>query len=67
MTTPASDYIRNIVCGWPEPERSQRLLVMLQGYSDDRGSDGTRLPCILAVTFFRLKSGPVFQMNDKQN
>jgi hypothetical protein len=44
----SSDYIRALVCGWPEPERSRRLLVMLQGYADDSGSDGTRLPYVLA-------------------
>jgi hypothetical protein len=42
------EYIRAIVCGWPKEVRERRLLVMLQGYADDSGSDGTRAPYILA-------------------
>ena len=49
MTPRASDYIRAIVCGWPKEVRLRRLLVMLQGYVDDSGSDGTRAPYVLGA------------------
>jgi len=44
----ASDYIRAMVCGIPQPMRSQRLIAMLKGHFDDSGSDGERPPFVLA-------------------
>lgn len=44
----ASEYIRRLVCGLPRKLRQERLLLMLQGYFDDSGSDGTRPPFVLA-------------------
>jgi Protein of unknown function (DUF3800) len=40
--------IAQLVCGWPRNIRQRRLLVMLQGFVDDSGSDGSRAPYILA-------------------
>jgi Protein of unknown function (DUF3800) len=37
-----------LVCGLPKKLREERLLLMLQGYFDDSGSDGTRPPFVLA-------------------
>ncbi len=44
----ASQRVRWLVCGLPSPLRQERLLLMLQGYFDDSGSDGTRPPFVLA-------------------
>lgn len=42
------DLIRFLVNGLPHGPRENRLLLMLQGYIDDSGSDGTRIPFVLA-------------------
>lgn len=44
----ASFYIRALVCGYAKEIRLSRLMLMLQGYADDSGSDGLRAPYILA-------------------
>jgi hypothetical protein len=44
----ASTRIKWLVCGLPKPLRQERLILMLQGYFDDSGSDGTRPPFVLA-------------------
>lgn len=38
----ASTRVRWLVCGLPSPLRQERLLLMLQGYFDDSGSDAAR-------------------------
>ena len=44
-----SDRIRWLVCGLPSPLRQERLLLMLQGYFDDSGSDQRKeQPFVLA-------------------
>lgn len=43
----ASEYIRAMVCGMPQPLRSQRLIAMLKGFFDDSGSDGERIPFVI--------------------
>lgn len=44
----ASDLIRFLVNGLPSPIREMRLLLMLQGYIDDSGSDGSQSSYVLA-------------------
>lgn len=44
----AGDRIRYLVCGLPSPLRQKRLLLMLQGYFDDSGSDGQQVGFVLA-------------------
>lgn len=38
MPEPASDQIRNLICGLPSSIRSKRYLVMLKGFFDESGS-----------------------------
>jgi hypothetical protein len=38
-----------LLSGLPKDARCKRILVMLQGYTDDSGSDGTRPPFVLAA------------------
>ena len=45
---PAAQRIMNLVCGLPTPLRQKRLLLMLQGYFDDSGSDGQETSFVLA-------------------
>lgn len=40
----ASDYIRALVSGYPSEIRARKLIVMLQGYIDDSGSDENSYP-----------------------
>jgi hypothetical protein len=40
----ASDYIRALVSGYPADVRDRKLIVMLQGYVDDSGSDENSHP-----------------------
>lgn len=44
----AGERIKWLVCGLPKPFRQERLLVMLQGYFDDSGSEGRQPLFILA-------------------
>jgi hypothetical protein len=44
----ASDRIRGLVCGLPKKLRQERLLLMLQGYFDDSGTDGQQVGFVLA-------------------
>jgi hypothetical protein len=42
-----SDRIRDLVCGYAREIRLRRIMLMLQGYADDSGSDGKREPYVL--------------------
>jgi hypothetical protein len=44
----AGNRVRSLVCGLPSPFRQERLLLMLQGYFDDSGSDGKQVGFVLA-------------------
>lgn len=44
----ASHWIRALVCCYPRDIRIRRLMLMLQGYVDDSGSDESREPFVLA-------------------
>jgi len=55
-----SEYIRALVCGLPRELRLRRLLVMLQGYVDDSGSEGTRSPFVLAGYILPAKEWELF-------
>jgi Protein of unknown function (DUF3800) len=42
------DFVRALVSGLPEPRRSRRLLLMLQGYIDNSGWDGDSPAFVMA-------------------
>jgi hypothetical protein len=45
---PASAWLRDLVCCYAREIRATRIMLMLQGYADDSGSDGHRKPYVLA-------------------
>jgi len=45
---PASAWVHDLVCCYAGDIRRKRLMAMLQGYVDDSGSDGLRIPYVLA-------------------